>query len=83
VLLLAQLSVNRWDGSLPLYADYTGPGMHILRKDPGYVERARGFGHDTYVWTVDEADDVALSAKLGVRFLATNSPAATRTLLNR
>jgi glycerophosphoryl diester phosphodiesterase len=83
VLLMARLSVLRWDGSLPMYADYTGPGMHILRKDPDYVERARSFGHDTYVWTVDEPDDVALSAKLGVRFLATNSPVTTRALLNR
>jgi glycerophosphoryl diester phosphodiesterase len=83
VLLLEHLSVTRWDGTLPLYADYTGPGVHILRADPEYVERARSFGHDTYVWTVDEPADVALCARLGVRFLATNSPASTRTLLNR
>jgi glycerophosphoryl diester phosphodiesterase len=83
VLLLGQLWVNRWDGDLPPYADYTGPGVHILRNDPEYVERARRHGHETYVWTVDEPDDVALCAKLGVRFLATNSPATTRELLNR
>jgi glycerophosphoryl diester phosphodiesterase len=83
VLLLEQLSVTRWDGTLPLYADYTGPGVHILRTDPEYVERARSYGHETYVWTVDEPDDVALCAKLGVRFLATNSPAATRDMLKR
>jgi glycerophosphoryl diester phosphodiesterase len=83
VLLLDQLSVTRWDGDLPPYADYTGPGVHILRNDPEYVERARRHGNETYVWTVDEPDDVALCAKLGVRFLATNSPATTRELLNR
>lgn len=83
VLLLGQLSVTRWDGDLPPYADYTGPGVHILRNDPEYVERARRHGHETYVWTVDEPDDVTLCAKLGVRFLATNSPAATREVLNR
>jgi glycerophosphoryl diester phosphodiesterase len=83
VLLMEQLSVTRWDGTLPLYADYTGPGVHILRTDPDYVERARSRGHETYVWTVDEPADVALCAKLGVRFLATNSPATTRALLNR
>jgi len=83
VLLLEQLSVTRWDGTLPLYADYAGPGMHILRTDPEYVERARSNGHDTYVWTVDEPADVDLCAKLDVRFMATNSPAATRALLNR
>jgi glycerophosphoryl diester phosphodiesterase len=83
VLLLDQLSVTRWDGTLPPYADHTGPGLHILRTDPDYVERARSHRHDTYVWTVDEPTDVALCAKLGVRFLATNSPATTRDLLNR
>jgi glycerophosphoryl diester phosphodiesterase len=83
VLLLEQLSVTRWDGTLPLYADYAGPGMHILRTDPEYVERARLNGHDTYVWTVDESADIDLCAKLDVRFMATNSPAATRALLNR
>jgi glycerophosphoryl diester phosphodiesterase len=82
VLLLDQLSVARWDGVLPPYADYTGPGIRILRNDPEYVERSRRHGHDTYVWTVDEPNDVALCAKLGVRFLATNSPATTRGLLN-
>jgi glycerophosphoryl diester phosphodiesterase len=83
VLLLEQLSVARWDGALPSYADYTGPGVHILRADPDYVDRARAAGHGTYVWTVDEPEDVALCAKLGVRFLATNSPATTRAVLNR
>jgi glycerophosphoryl diester phosphodiesterase len=83
VLLLEQLSVTRWDGTLPPYADYAGPGVHILRNDPDYVERARSRGHETYVWTVDEPADVALCAKLGVRYLATNSPLTTRTLLNR
>ena len=83
VLLLEQLSVTRWDGTLPSYADYTGPGVHILRVDPEYVDRARSYGHETYVWTVDDPEDVALCAKLDVRFLATNSPATTRDLLNR
>ena len=83
VLLLEHLLVTRRDGTLPPYADYTGPGVHLLRNDPEYVERARSHGHETYVWTVDEPDDVALCAKLGVRFLATNSPAATRKLLKR
>jgi glycerophosphoryl diester phosphodiesterase len=83
VLLLESLPVIRWDGTLPPYADYTGPGKHILRADPDYVDRARANGHETYVWTVDDPVDVALCASLGVRFLATNSPASTRELLNR
>lgn len=83
VLLLENLSLARWDGTLPPHADYTGPGVHLLRTDAEYVERALSFGHETYVWTVDDPADVALCAELGVRYLATNSPATTRALLNR
>jgi glycerophosphoryl diester phosphodiesterase len=83
VLLLENLSVTRWDGKLPSYADLTGPGVHVLRADPEYVERARAFGHETYVWTVDDPDDIALCERLGVRYLATNSPATTMAMLNR
>jgi glycerophosphoryl diester phosphodiesterase len=83
VLLLENLSVTRWDGTLPPYADYTGPGLHLLRADPEYVARARSFGNETYVWTVDEPADVSMCAALGVRYLATNSPASTLPLLNR
>jgi len=83
VLLLRNLSVARWDGTLPPYADYTGPGVHLLRADPEYVARAASFGHDTYTWTVDDPADVELCRRLGVRYLATNSPGTTRALLNR
>jgi glycerophosphoryl diester phosphodiesterase len=81
VLLLNRLRGTTRTGALPPWADLTGPGVHILRADPDYVERARAHGHDTYCWTVDEAPDVALCQKLDVRHLATNSPAVTRRLL--
>ena len=80
VLLLDRLGRYR-GGALPSFADYTGPGVHVLRNDPDYVDRARRAGHETYVWTVDSAEDVALCRDLGVRYLATNAPANTRRLL--
>jgi glycerophosphoryl diester phosphodiesterase len=80
VLLLDRLGRYR-AGALPPFADYTGPGVHVLRNDPGYVDRARRAGHETYVWTVDSPEDVALCRDLGVRYLATNAPANTRRLL--
>lgn len=83
VLLLNQLSAIRWDGTLPSSADYTGPGVHLLRADPDYVARAAAFGHATYTWTVDDPADIELCRRLGVRYLATNSPASTRSQLNR
>lgn len=64
VLLLDRLGRYR-GGALPSFADYTGPGVHMLRNDPGYVDRARRAGHETYVWTVDSAEDVALCRDLG------------------
>ncbi|TWP52765.1 glycerophosphodiester phosphodiesterase [Lentzea tibetensis] len=81
VLLLDRLLPRVKTGKLPPYADYTGPGVHLLRDDPGYVDRSRHHGHDTYVWTVDDQQDVELCRDLGVRFLATNAPANTRRLL--
>jgi glycerophosphoryl diester phosphodiesterase len=83
VLLLGAMNALRWDGTLPRSADFTGPRIGILRADPDYVARAAEFGHETYVWTVDAAQDVDLCRRLGVRYLATNSPVATRAQLNR
>lgn len=81
VQLLSRLSRRLRDGWLPPWADLTGPGVHLLRADPGYVQRAADRGHPTYCWTVDEPADVQLCARTGVRWLATNTPAATRLAL--
>jgi len=82
VLLQSILTPIRRDGTLPRSADLTGPGIRILREDPDYVARAAAFGHETYAWTVDEPADIELCRRLGVRYLATNAPAATRAQLN-
>ncbi|MEU5691014.1 glycerophosphodiester phosphodiesterase family protein [Actinosynnema sp. NPDC020468] len=63
-----------WPERLPGWADFAGPGVHLLRRHP---DRGRG----AYCWTVDEPADVALCAERGVRFVATNNPADTRSLL--
>lgn len=82
VLLLETMYPARRDGSLPPFADYTGPDVELLRDDPGYVARSAERGHPTYCWTVDDPADIQLCQRLGVRFLATNSPATTRAVLN-
>ncbi|ASO17763.1 glycerophosphoryl diester phosphodiesterase [Actinoalloteichus hoggarensis] len=81
VLLLDRIGRSLHDGTLPPWADYTGPGIRLLRSDPDYVRRAEARGHPTYCWTVDEPADIELCRRLGVRFLATNRPAATRSVL--
>jgi glycerophosphoryl diester phosphodiesterase len=78
VLLLERLTPGLRDGALPDWADITGPGVRLLREDPGYVARCAEQGHDTYCWTVDEPADIGLCQRAGVRYLATNAPAYTR-----
>ncbi|HEU5473214.1 MAG TPA: glycerophosphodiester phosphodiesterase family protein [Actinophytocola sp.] len=81
VLLLSFLPMPYRDGWLPPFADYAGPGIRVLRADPDYVARCARRGRDTYCWTVDTPEDIRLCQQLGVRFLATNAPAATRAIL--
>ncbi|MFI9008735.1 glycerophosphodiester phosphodiesterase family protein [Actinosynnema sp. NPDC053489] len=63
-----------WPRTKPRFADYAGPGVHLLRRHPG-------LGAGAYVWTVDDPADVALCRERGVRFLATNNPEETRRRL--
>ncbi|HET9143687.1 glycerophosphodiester phosphodiesterase family protein [Actinophytocola sp.] len=81
VLLLTNLPPMLRDGSLPRYADHAGPAIRLLRRHPEYVARCAERGHGTYCWTVDQPGDIRLCQRLGVRFLATNDPAATRAVL--
>jgi glycerophosphoryl diester phosphodiesterase len=81
VLLLDRLPAFLRSGWLPGWVDWTGPGIHLLRADPGYAARAAARGHLTYCWTVDDPADVALCVRAGVRWIATNVPGAVRALL--
>lgn len=58
-----------------------GPSIHRLRVDPDLVDRAAAAGRETYCWTVDDPDDIALCRTLGVGWIATNTPGRTRRLL--
>ena len=75
VLLLDRLLPGRRDGTLPTGVPIAGPGLHLLRADPGYVERAHAHGNRVFVWTVDSPDDVAFAVELGVDTIITNRPA--------
>jgi glycerophosphoryl diester phosphodiesterase len=75
VLLLDRLLPVRREGLLPGWIPVAGPGLHVLRSDPGYVERAHERGHRVFVWTVDEPDDVRYVLGLGVDTVITNRPA--------
>jgi glycerophosphoryl diester phosphodiesterase len=75
VLLMERLYPVRRDGMLPTGVPIAGPGLHLLRADPGFVARAHARGHRVYVWTVDEPADVAHVLRLGVDTIITNRPA--------
>ena len=82
VLLLDPVAMRRWDAGLPRWAHTSGPGITALRQDPGYVRRCRARGHDVYTWTVDDPEDMRRCAEWGVRYLATNTPAVARQVLD-
>lgn len=83
VLLLDSMPVLFRDGTLPFGTGISGPGIHLLRANPGYVRRVHAAGHQVYVWTVDEPPDVELVLSLGVDAVITNRPADVLARLGR
>ncbi|MFD3543664.1 glycerophosphodiester phosphodiesterase [Streptomyces sp. NPDC058662] len=65
----------------PPFATHAGPGIDLVRRDPGLVGRLRAQGLSVRVWTVDEPEDVELCVRLGVDTLITNRPRDVRKLL--
>ncbi|MGG8409975.1 glycerophosphodiester phosphodiesterase [Streptomyces sp. 12297] len=65
----------------PPFAGHAGPGIDLVRRDPGLVARLRAKGLRVRVWTVDEPQDVALCLRLGVDTIITNRPREVRELV--
>lgn len=65
----------------PPYATHAGPGIDLVRRDPGLVGRLKARGLSVRVWTVDEPADVELCLRLGVDTIITNRPRAVREQL--
>jgi glycerophosphoryl diester phosphodiesterase len=82
VLLFDRLLPQRRAGILPVGVPIAGPGLQVLRADPGVVERAHARGHLVYVWTVDTAADVQFVLDLGVDTIITDYPREFRALLD-
>jgi glycerophosphoryl diester phosphodiesterase len=81
VLLLERLPPLRREAVLPAGVPITGPGLQVLRVNPGYVARAHARGYPVLVWTVDEPEDVRFVVDLGVDTVVTNRPAEVLALL--
>ncbi|MFB6827014.1 glycerophosphodiester phosphodiesterase [Streptomyces virginiae] len=65
----------------PPYATHAGPGIDLVRRDPGLVARLKAKGLSVRVWTVDEPRDVELCLRLGVDTIITNRPRQVREQL--
>ncbi|WP_374775621.1 glycerophosphodiester phosphodiesterase family protein [Streptomyces sp. NBC_01310] len=66
----------------PPFATHAGPGIELVRRDPGLVGRLKAKGLRVRVWTVDEPEDVELCVRLGVDTIITNRPRDVRKLLD-
>lgn len=65
----------------PPHATHAGPGIDLVRRDPGLVTRLKAKGLSVRVWTVDEPQDVELCVRLGVDTIITNRPRTVREQL--
>ncbi|MFF3345716.1 glycerophosphodiester phosphodiesterase [Streptomyces sp. NPDC002779] len=83
VYLMQFVSPRLRDGRLPAGVRIAGPSIRIVRHHPAYIERLKRAGHQVHVWTVNEPEDVALCAELGVDAIITNRPRAVRHQLGR
>jgi glycerophosphoryl diester phosphodiesterase len=83
VLLLDRVPWRRRDGTLPPGVGIAGPGVHLVRARPDYVERLRAAGHRLFVWTVNTADDLDLVLEAGAEGIITDRPAEILRRLGR
>jgi len=74
VLLFDRLLPMLRDGILPVGVPIAGPGLRAVQLDPDIVARAHERGHQVYVWTADEPDEIELVRSAGADAIITNRP---------
>nr|WP_134006039.1 glycerophosphodiester phosphodiesterase [Streptomyces sp. 846.5] len=83
VFLMERVPLRFRDGTLPHGARIAGPGIDLVRANPGYVAALHRAGHRVHVWTVDDPADVELCLRLGVDTIITNHPRRVLDQLGR
>lgn len=81
VFLMDRVPLAYRDGTLPHGVHIAGPGIHVLRKHPHYVERVHSQGNQVHVWTVDKPEDVQLCLDQNVDAIITNRPGFVRNIV--
>ncbi|MFC7485276.1 glycerophosphodiester phosphodiesterase family protein [Knoellia sp. CPCC 206453] len=71
-----------WDGSLPNGVNIVGLDMRIVRRSPSLVKAHQRRGHEVYVWTVNQPEDVERCAELGVDVMISDRPRDVMAMLD-
>ena len=74
VYLLEILPPGVGRGRLPFGARIAGPGVGLIRARPALVPAIRAAGHQTYVWTVNEPEDLEIVLDHRVDGVITDRP---------
>ena len=74
VLLTEFVRPDRREGRLPIGVNVAGPGIRVVKANPGLVAAWHRRGHRVFVWTVNEPRDVDLMMELGVDAIITDRP---------
>jgi glycerophosphoryl diester phosphodiesterase len=74
VYLLEILPPGVGRGRLPFGARIAGPGVGLVRSRPGLIPAIRAAGHQAYVWTVNEPEDLDLVLEHQVDGVITDRP---------
>jgi len=78
VLLMEPGAPAPYRDGLPQSVAIAGPGMAIVRRHRGFVQKHHAAGHQVHVWTVDKPRDIEICLDLGVDAIITNRPSLVR-----
>jgi glycerophosphoryl diester phosphodiesterase len=78
VFLMEVLPPGLRTGLMPYGAHAGGPGIRLLRARPQLAERLLDRGHQVFVWTVNEPEDIELCRRLGVTGIISDRPGFVR-----
>lgn len=70
-------------GKLPPGVHVVGIDVKLLRRDPGFVDRAHLHGNEVHAWTVNEPEDIEFCRAIGVTEFTSDHPDRVLEVLSR